>query len=277
MVFESKRRRGVLIAGFAVVSVAQLYPLIYLFDFSLLRNADFFMSGLFKWPDPPQWGNYVRAWVDGQVPSYFLNSVIVCAATIALTLLLVLMMSYPLVKMSWRGQKVMMMVMLLGMMLPIHITIIPNYTFYQALGIRDSYLSMIIPYVAFNVPFGLFLMAGYLRTIPDSIIESAKVDGCGTYRLIFRIIAPMTTPALSAIGITTFLNCWNEFIMATTFLSSDKYKTLPLSIMKFTSEHGQDLSSQFAVMALSAIPAIVVYLIFSEKITSGIMAGALKG
>jgi raffinose/stachyose/melibiose transport system permease protein len=275
--FNWKRRKWPLILVFGAIALVQLYPLVYMFDFSLLRNADFFVSGLFKWPDPPQWGNYVRAWFDGEVPRYLLNSVIVCTVVIIVSLFLVLTLSYPLVKMRWRGQKIMMGVMLLGMMLPIHITLIPNYTLYQSLGIRDSFLSMIIPYVAFNVPFGLFLMAGYLRTIPDSIIESAQVDGCGTYRIIFWIVAPMTTPALASIGITTFLNCWNEFIMATTFLSSDDYKTLPLSVMKFTSEHGQDLASQFAVMALSALPAIIIYFAFSEKITSGIMAGALKG
>lgn len=275
--FDKRRHTGILIAIFGVIALVQLYPLIYLFDFSLLQTSDFFVSGLFKWPSPPQWINYTRAWFDGDVPRYFVNSVIVCAVTIAVSLFLVLTLSYPLVKMKWPGRKFVMMLMLLGMMLPIHTTLIPNYTFFEALGIRDSYLSMIIPYVAFNVPFGLFLMAGYLRTIPDSIIEAAQIDGCGTYRIIFWIIAPMTSPALASIGITTFLNVWNEFIMASTFLSSDTYKTLPLSIMKFTSEHGSDLASQFAVMALSAIPAIVVYFLFSEKITSGIMAGAEKG
>lgn len=275
--FQKRKRTWPLVVIFAVIALVQLYPLIYLVDFSLLQNADFFVSGLFKWPDPPQWGNYVRAWVDGEVPRYFLNSVIVCVVTIVISLFLVLTLSYPLVKMNWRGRQIVMGAMLLGMMLPIHTTLIPNYSFYQALGIRDSYLSMIIPYVAFNVPFGLFLMAGYLRTIPDSIVEAAQVDGCGIYRIIFQIIAPMTTPALASVGITTFLNCWNEFIMASTFLSSNDYKTLPLSIMKFTSEHGQDLASQFAVMTLSAVPAIVVYFAFSEKITNGIMAGAVKG
>lgn len=265
------------IAIFIIISAVQVYPIIYLIDFSFLKTSDFYVSGLFKWPSSPQWGNYVNAWTNGKVPRFFLNSVVVCTVSIAVTLFLVLTLSYAFVKMQWRGRKLLFGLMLLGMMIPPHTTLIPNYSLYESLGIRDGYLSMIIPYIAFNVPFGLFLMAGYLKTIPDSIIESAKIDGCGTFQTIFSITGPLTKPALSSIGITTFLNCWNEYVMASTFLSKDTYKTLPLSITKFTTEHGADLASQFAVMSIVAIPAIIVYFAFSEKITEGIMAGSVKG
>ena len=269
-------KRVVLII-FIIMAGLQLYPIIYLFDFSLVKTSDFYVSGLFKIPDPPQWINYENAIVQGNVPHFFLNSLIVCVVSIAVTLLLVLTLSYAFVKMQWRGRKLLFGIMLLGMMIPPHTTLIANYNLYEALGIRDTYLSMIIPYIAFNVPFGLFLMAGYLKTIPDSIIESAKIDGASTFQTIFKVIGPLTRPALSSIGITTFLNCWNEYVMASTFLSKDTYKTLPLSITKFTTEHGADLASQFAVMSIVAIPAIIVYFAFSEKITEGIMAGSVKG
>lgn len=266
-----------LFAVFITIAVIQLYPLIYLFDFSLLENSDFYVSGIFKVPNPPQWNNYVRAWVDGNVPRFMINSIVVCAVSISVTLLIVLTSSFVFVKMEWPGRRFFFWLMLLGMMIPAHTTLLANYSLYEALGIRDTYLSMIIPYIAFNVPFGLFLMSGYLKTIPTSMIESAQIDGCGTFRVIFSIIGPLTKPALSSIGITTFINCWNEYVMASTFLSKDTYKTLPLSITKFTSEHGADMAAQFAVMAIVAIPAIIVYFMFSEKITEGIMAGAIKG
>lgn len=262
---------------FIIIALIQVYPLIYLFDFSLLQNNDFYVSGIFKIPDPPQWINYAKAWITGNVPKFMFNSLVVCVVSIAATLFLVLTMSYIFVKMEWKGRKFFFWMMLLGMMIPPHTTLIANYSLYETMGIRDTYFSMIIPYIAFNVPFGLFLMAGYLKTIPTSMIESAQIDGCGVFKTIFAIIGPLTKPALSSIGITTFINCWNEYVMASTFLSKDTYKTLPLSITKFTSEHGADLAAQFAVMAIVAIPAIVIYVLFSEKITEGIMAGAVKG
>lgn len=262
---------------FVVIALIQVYPIIYLVDFSFLKTSDFYVSGLFKWPSDPQWDNYVNAWINGKIPRFFLNSVIVCTVSIAVTLFLVLTLAFAFNKIEWKGRKLLFSIMLLGMMIPPHTTLIANYSLYESLGIRDTYLSMMIPYIAFNVPFGLFLMTGYLKTIPDSIIESAKIDGCGTFQIIFSILAPLTKPALSSIGITTFLNCWNEYVMASTFLSKDTFKTLPLSITKFTTEHGADLASQFAVMSIVAIPAIIVYFVFSEKITEGIMAGSVKG
>lgn len=267
----------ILLVVFTIIAFIQTYPIIYLIDFSFLKTSDFYVSGLFKWPSPPQCENYVKAWVNGKIPKFFLNSVVVCAVSIAVTLFLVLTLSFAFGKMQWKGRKLLFSVMLLGMMIPPHTTLIANYSLYESLGIRDTYLSMIIPYIAFNVPFGLFLMSGYLKTIPDSILESAKIDGCNTFQIIFEIMGPLTKPALSSIGITTFLNCWNEYVMASTFLSKDTYKTLPLSITKFTTEHGADLAAQFAVMSIVAIPAIIVYFMFSEKITEGIMAGSIKG
>lgn len=267
----------VLCVIFIIIAAIQIYPIIYLIDFSLVKTSDFYVSGLFKIPSPPQWENYVNAWVNGKIPHFFLNSVVVCVVSIAVTLFLVLTLSYAFVKLEWNGRKLLFSIMLLGMMIPPHTTLISNYNVYETLGIRDTYLSMMIPYIAFNVPFGLFLMAGYLKTIPDSIFESAKIDGCGTFQVIFTMVGPLTRPALSSIGITTFLNCWNEYVMASTFLSKDTFKTLPLSITKFTTEHGADLGAQFAVMSIVAIPAIIIYFMFSEQITEGIMAGSVKG
>ncbi len=273
---EYKKPSPILMIIALVAVVIQMYPLVYLFNFSLLKNSDFFVSGLLKIPAPPQWINYVNAWVNGNVPMFMLNSVIVCTITIIVTLFLVITLSYAFVKMQWKGRGLLFIIMLMGMMIPAHTTLIPNYIVFQNLGIRDTYFSMLIPYIAFNVPFGVFMMSGFMKGIPNSLIEAAEIDGCGTFKVIFELVAPLTKPAMASIGITTFLSCWNEFVMAATFLSSETYKTLPLSIVKFTTEHGQDLASQFAVMSISALPCVIIFCLFSEKITAGIMAGAVK-
>lgn len=124
---------------------------------------------------------------------------------------------------------------------------------------------------------GVFIMTGFLPSIPKSIEESAIMDGCNIYQIIFRIILPLTKPAIVTITIMTFLNCWNEFIMAATYLVSERCKTLPFSIVKFTSEFGTNYAYQFAVMTLSSLPALIIYIVLNKQITKGIMFGAVKG
>jgi raffinose/stachyose/melibiose transport system permease protein len=122
----------------------------------------------------------------------------------------------------------------------------------------------------------VFVMTGFLETVPRSLEESAIIDGCGVYAIIFRIIMPLTKPAVVTVIVLTFLSSWNEFIMAVTFLSSDRFRTLPFSVINFQGQYSSDFGAQFAVMALSAIPAVIIYVIFSDQITKGVLAGAIK-
>ncbi|MEK3683748.1 ABC transporter permease subunit [Paenibacillus sp. LMG 31459] len=273
----TKSTKTILWVFFLVVALVQLFPLIWLVDFSFLSSNEFYSSSILKWPSAPQWQNYINAWVDGKFLRYFINSAFITTVTILLTVVLSLTLGYAFTRMDWKFRSVFFTIILLGIMIPIHATLLPNFAIFKALGLTDSYLGLILPYTAVSVPMGTFILTGFLRSIPKALEESAIVDGANIYRIVFQIIAPLTAPALVTVVVTTFLNCWNEFIMASTFLSKDALKTLPFSVMNFAGQYSSDYGSQFAVMVLTSIPAIVIYAIFNEQITKGVTAGAVKG
>jgi raffinose/stachyose/melibiose transport system permease protein len=274
---KNKGSRIITIIFMSIIALIQLFPLIWVFNFSLLNSSDLFVSGILKWPNEPQFQNYVIAWTRGKIPEFLINSIVVCSVTVIATIYLSLTLSYACTRMKWRLSGFFLTIILLGMMIPVHTTLLPNYLVFNKVGIIDSYWALIIPYVAFSLPMGVFIMTGFLRSIPRSLEESAVMDGCSIYAIIFRIILPLTKPALVTVTIMTFLTCWNEFIMAATYLVSERYKTLPFSIIKFTSEYGTNYAYQFAVMALSSLPALIIYIILNKQITKGIMLGAVKG
>lgn len=258
-------------------AIGQLFPLIWLINFSLCKSGDLFASGILKIPNPPQWGNYVAAWVDGQFPHYLFNSIFITFVTIFGTVVLSLTLAYAFTKMRWKMRGFFLGVILLGMMIPIHVTLLPNFLIFKNIGLLNTYLGLIIPYIAFSMPLGVFIMTGFIHEIPSSLEESAVIDGCGVYRILLNIVLPLTKPAIVTVTIMTFLSCWNEFIMAATYLSSDKFRTLPFAVMNFAGQYASNYSVQFAVMALTALPSIVVYLFMNEQITKGITMGAVKG
>ncbi len=241
------------------------------------QQFDFYSDHILKWPSDPQWHNYKNAWIDGKFLKYFLNSTLISGVTILLTVIFSLTLAYAFTRMQWKLRSFFFAVILLGIMIPIHATLLPNFAIFKWLGLTNSYLGLILPYTAVSVPLGTFMLTGFLQSIPKAMEESAVMDGCNIYRIVFQIIAPLTMPALVTVIVTTFLNCWNEFIMASTFLSKDSLKTLPFSVMNFAGQYSSDFGSQFAVMVLTSVPAIIIYAIFNEQITKGVTAGAVKG
>ena len=180
-------------------------------------------------------------------------------------------------RMKWKLSGFVKTLLLMGMMIPIHATLLPNYKIYNQLGLTDTIWALLIPYVAFSLPQGMFLMTSFIESIPVELEEAAVMDGCGIYRIIFQIITPMLKSSIATVAIMTFLNNRNEFMMASTYLSSPKWKTLPFSVLEFTGQYSSNYAVQFAVMALTAAPAVIVYIILNKYITKGVAMGAVKG
>jgi raffinose/stachyose/melibiose transport system permease protein len=261
----------------SIVAIGELFPLVWLFDFSLAKSGDLFASNVLIWPNPPQWQNYATAIKDGNMVQFFINSVLVNSITVAATVVISLMAAYACTRMRWKLNRTVMNILLLGMMIPIYATLLPNYIIYNALSITDTIWGLLIPYIAFSLPQGIFIMSGFLDGVPHELEESAVIDGCGIFRIIFRIVFPLVKPAIVTIAIMTFLNNWNEFVMAMTYLSSNTWKTLPFSVINFTGQYYSNYAVQFAVMALSALPALIVFILLNKQITKGITIGAVKG
>ena len=260
-----------------IVAVIQIFPLIWLLDFSLASSSEMFTNGLLIIPKKIQWDNYVKAFVDGNFLWYLKNSVLINGLAVLLVIVVSIMSAFACRRMKWKLSMFVKTLLLMGLMIPIHATLLPNYKIYSQLGLTDTIWALLIPYVAFSLPQGLFLMTRFMESIPVELEEAAVMDGCGIYRIIFQIITPMLKSSIATVAIMTFLNNWNEFMMASTYLSSDKWKTLPFSVLEFTGEYSSNYAVQFAVMALTAAPAVIVYIILNKHITKGVAMGAVKG
>ena len=270
-------KKTLLWAVLILVSVVQIFPLIWLADFSLASSNEMFTSGLLVIPKKIQWGNYVKAFIDGHFLLYLKNSILINGLAVILVLLVSIMAGFACRRMNWKLRGLVKTLLLMGMMIPIHATLLPNYKIFNQLGLTDTIWALLIPYVAFSLPQGLFLMSSFMESIPVELEEAAVMDGCGIYRIVFRIITPMMKSSIATVSIMTFLNNWNEFMMASTYLSSPKWKTLPFSVLEFTGQYSSNYAVQFAVMALTAAPAVIVYILLNKHITKGVAMGAVKG
>ena len=260
-----------------VIAIIQIFPLIWLLDFSVASSTEMFTSGLLIIPKKIMWSNYSKAFTDGHFLLYLKNSILINVLAVILVLIASIMAGFACRRMRWKLSGFVKTLLLMGMMIPIHATLLPNYKIYTELGITDTMWALLIPYVAFSLPQGLFLMTSFIESIPVELEEAAVIDGCGIYRIIFQVITPMLKTSIATVSIMTFLNNWNEFMMARIYLSSDKWKTLPFSILDFTGQYSSNYAIQFAVMALTAAPAIIVYIILNKHITKGVAMGAVKG
>ena len=260
-----------------IVAVIQLFPLIWLIDFSLGSSNEMFTNGLLIIPEKIRWDNYVKAFVDGNFLHYLRNSILINTLAVVLVVIISIMAAFACQRMKWKFSGLISTLLVMGMMIPIHATLLPNYKIYNSLHLTDSIWALLIPYVAFSLPQGMFLMTGFLQSVPKELEEAAVMDGCGIYRIVFQIITPLLKPSIATVAIMTFLNNWNEFMMASTYLSSPTWKTLPFSVLEFTGEYSSNYAVQFAVMALTAAPAVIIYIILNKHITKGVAMGAVKG
>jgi len=269
-------RIGVLYFFLIFFALVQIFPLLWVVNYSLAKSGDLFGPAFFKLPNPPQWNNYVRTWVDGKIPQYLFNSFIVVTASVVLTTLCAFFISYACMRLEWRGRKWVYGLVLIGMMVPIHATLLPNFIWFQKLGLINTYVGLILPYVAFNISFSVLIFSGILVNLPRSIEEAAYIDGAGLPTILLQIVAPMAKSAFITVAIMTFFNCWNEFIMANTYLAKETLRTIPFSIIRFQGEYGADYAIQFACLVVVAIPPLLLYFLGSKWIVAGVTAGAMK-
>jgi raffinose/stachyose/melibiose transport system permease protein len=269
--------KWIFVLGMLLLVVAELFPLVWLFDFSLLKSGDFYGTELLKWPNPPMWQNYIDAFEKAHIPLLFWNSLLVCGVSIALIVVLSVMMSYALTRMEWKLRKPVLALFMAGMIIPLYSTLLPNFISFSSVNMLDTYFALILPYVAFAIPVSMYIMTGFMETIPRALEEAAVMDGLTIPGLIFRIVLPLLKPAIATVAVLAFLNCWNEFIMAVTFIDSDKLRTLPFAIVYFMGQYSSNLGAQFASLAMITIPSIAIYLLFTDQINRGITAGAVKG
>ena len=258
-------------------TVACLFPLYWLFTFSLKTNNEIFGGNVIGLPQQWIWKNYTDAWGAGKISLYLRNSAITTGATLLFTLLLSFMASYGLLRMRWKGQKFTMTYLLLGLMIPMHAALLPLLGTLLKLGVLSTHFGLIIPYTAFNIPMAILIISGFIGSIPFDMEEAAFIDGSGIYRTAFTIILPMLIPAMVTAAIFVFLQVWNELLMASVFVSSDNVRTLTVGIQQMFGQYQTDWGPIGAALVIGTLPTLVLYLCMSSQVQRSLIAGAVKG
>lgn len=255
-----------------------LYPLLYLIFFSLKNNDEIFTSNPLGFPIPIRFGNYADALKSFDIALYFKNSLIVTFASIAAILVLSLMFAYASARMTWKLQSFANSYMLIGLFIPTQVILIPLAVFVRDMGASNTYLGLILPYVAFNLAFSSLIFYSFFRTIPMEIEESAFMDGASIYRTFLQIMLPLVKPAIATVTIFAFMNVWNEFTLSLILATKETIKTLPIGLLSFTGQYATNWGPMGAAMVLSSIPVIVVYLILGDQVEKALTVGsAVKG
>lgn len=260
-------------------AVVSLYPLIWMIFYSFKNNNEIFVTNPFGFPRTFHWENYVNAWNKYNVPVYFLNSVVVAAGTVALTIACALLFSYATSRMRWRGKGTLRMYLGMGMFIPVQAIMIPLVKVVQRCGLMNTRWSLILPYAAMNLAFATMVYYGFFVGIPIELEEAACMDGANIYQTFFKIIRPLVRPATITITVYIFLMSWNEFILANVMVGSvDALKTLPLGVLFFQGQFTTDWGGMGATMVIASLPAVLLYAMFSEQVERAMtIGGAVKG
>ena len=266
----------VIYAFLIILAFIYLAPLVWMLFVSVKDNAEIFSSP-FALPKQIHWENYTFAWTAGYLGKATLNSAIVCVTALILSLVIGSMAAFAIARMRWKYSRLMMTYFLIGMMVPVHCVLIPLFKTFSGMGLYNSLLGLIIPYVTFSLPITIYIMEGFFENMPQEIFEAACIDGCTIYKCFTAIAAPLSKTGLFVTGLMSFVANWNELLLAMVFISDDLKKTLPVSLSKFVGPYNTNYVQMFAAIIIAIVPTIVVYCCFSNQIVDGLTAGAVKG
>lgn len=253
-----------------------LVPFVFMILNSFRKQFDMLAQGVFHLPDPWFFENYPNIVKNGFF-GYFFRSVIIVAISLLLMLIISAFAAYPLSRMKFKLRGLIYAGIVAMMSIPMHVTLIPIFKITQKMGLYDNLFSLLGPYVTFALPMSVFILTAFMMTIPKEIEESAEIDGCNKFSNFFQIILPLSKSGLSTLAIYNGVSMWNEFAFANTLLQTAANKTLPLALGQFKGEHSMDMPLILAVLVLSALPMIILFIIFQDKLVKGMMAGAVKG
>ena len=253
-----------------------LIPFVFMILNSFRKQFDMLAQGVFHLPDPWYFENYPGI-VENGFFGYFLRSVIIVALSLVIMLIISAFAAYPLSRMQFKVRGLIYGGIVAMMSIPMHVTLIPIFKLTKNMGLYDNLFSLLGPYVTFALPMSVFILTAFMMTIPKEVEESAEIDGCNRFSNFFKIILPLSKSGLSTLAIYNGVSMWNEFAFANTLLITASNKTLPLALGQFKGEHSMDMPLMLAVLVLSALPMIILFIVFQDKLVKGMMAGAVKG
>lgn len=259
----------------AILALVELLPFLWMF-LSGFKSTREMLLDPFAMPEVWKIENYLTAWRSG-ISRYFVNSIFTTIAATVLCVAVSSMLAYPLARFRFRLNRVLLMFVLSGMMLAPMVSLIPLYKILSFLGLYDTRLALIIPYVAFRIPFSTFLIWSHFVTIPREIEEAAIIDGCSSLRVLLQVMLPLSKPMLATTALLCARYVWNEMMFALCFIETTAIKTIPVGLLALKGQESGEWSVLVAGLALSTIPIVILYLIFQKQLVRGMMMGSVKG
>jgi len=256
--------------------VITIYPLIFLIQNSLKTSTEFFMGDVWSLPGKFSLANYLRVW-ENHFPRFLLNSLFVVGLSLILLLATGSSAAFGLSRIRFRLRGLLYYLFVGGLTIPVHITLIPVYIVTREIRIYDTLWALIGPYVAFNVPVAVFILASFMADIPASLEEAGYIDGASRFQVFWKIVLPISGPAVTAVGIYNSVIMWNEFIFPQVLINSMAKRPLTLALWNFQGEFSADVPVMMAALLLSVVPLLIFYAITKERLIEGLVAGALKG
>ena len=226
-------------------------------------------------PETFQWSNFAAAWDKG-VGQYLLNSIVVVTGGVVLTMLLGSMAAYVLARYRFPGNRVIYYLFAAGMMFPVFLAIVPLFFVVRNLGMLSTYQGLILVYIAYSLPFTVFFMHAFFRTLPTSIAEAAFLDGCSHTGVFFRVMLPMAKPGLLSIGIFNVLGQFNQFVLPSFLSPEQPVLAQGIATLLASQRYEGDWGALFAALTIAMVPVVVVYLVFYRQVQAGLTSGTLK-
>ncbi|MFE9205485.1 carbohydrate ABC transporter permease [Micromonospora sp. NPDC007230] len=265
--------------GFLLVwGALTVLPLLWMFLSSFKSDGEI-LADPWGLPGALRLENWARAWTEAHIGRYFLNSAIVVAGSLTLTMLLGATAAYVFARYEFRGRQLAYYLFVGGMMFPVFLALVPLFFVVRNSGLLGTWTGLILVYAAYSLPFTVFFLTAFFRTLPTAVAEAALIDGCGHFRLFFRVMLPMARPGLISVAIFNFLSHWNQFILPQVLMQGDDSKYVlaqGLTALAVSQGYQGDFSGLFAGLTIATLPVLVVYAVFQRQIQSGLTAGQLK-
>ena len=257
-------------------SLTCIFPFVWMINSALKTNSEFMKNSL-SLANHPHFENFLSAIQTGDIIRNFLNSMGLSIINIIITVLCSFIVGYFISRYNFRFRNLIYLLFVSGMVIPVLSLMVPVFIQFKTLHLLDHWYTLILPYVAFSMPFSVILVENYVRSIPREMDEAAYIEGCSTFQLLTNIIFPMCSPVLSIVVINSFISAWNEFPFSLVLINNETLRTISIGIRMFNSEHTVNYPLYIAALLISVVPIVVLYLICSKQIMKGMTVGAVKG
>lgn len=259
-------------------TIVLLYPFVWNFLASFKSNTEF-LTDPFSLPQQLHFDNYVRALVKSNMADYFLNSIFLVVFSTALLIVFVVPISYVLTRFRFLGSKMILNIYMACIFIQATYIMVPLFLQVNSFGMLDNRVMLGVIYAVLQFPFGIFLLSGFLRSVPRDYEEAAKIDGCGNMGVLVRIITPLVRPGIVTVSMLSAMGFWNEYPLALVLIQSDSKKTLPVGLANLfeVQRYATDWSALFAALIIVLIPTIILFVIGQKQLLQGISAGGIKG